>query len=76
MIAAICFSDLERWPELIPTLLNNVTDDAAPEGAKKVSLEAMGFICEQIVPEQLGQVMRGWCEGGKRVDTGSETWHV
>ena len=37
------------WPEVIPTLVNNVTNAQATESLKESSLEALGYICEEVV---------------------------
>ena len=57
VVAAIGFSDVPegRWPDLIGVLLANVTNEASSDVAKTASLEAMGFLCEGITPDDLGQ---------------------
>ena len=37
------------WPEVIPTLVTNVTNVQATEALKESSLEALGYICEELV---------------------------
>ena len=37
------------WPEVIPTLVANVTNMQATEALKESSLEALGYICEELV---------------------------
>jgi importin subunit beta-1 len=37
------------WPEVIPTLVANVTNVQATEALKESSLEALGYICEELV---------------------------
>ena len=52
-----------QWPELIPTLLANVTNNPTPptpeatENLKEASLEAIGYICEELVSMCLCGVM-------------------
>ena len=43
------------WPELIPALLANVTGPGMTAQLCKASLEAIGFLCEEIDPEPLSQ---------------------
>ncbi|PWA28966.1 hypothetical protein CCH79_00019822 [Gambusia affinis] len=42
-----------QWPELIPQLVANVTDPSSTEHMKESTLEAIGYICQDIDPEQL-----------------------
>ena len=42
---------MNAWPELIPTLLSNVTSPQSTEQLKEASLEAIGYICEDLVSE-------------------------
>ncbi len=37
------------WPELVPTLLGSVTSPQATEQLKEASLDAIGYICEDLV---------------------------
>jgi hypothetical protein len=50
-ISAIAQAELTRdlWPELIPALLQNATNAESPVHTKQNTLEAIGFICEEIV---------------------------
>ena len=41
------------WPELVQLLTKNVTNPASTEMMKESSLEAIGYICQDIVPEIL-----------------------
>lgn len=52
MVSAIAFIDLPRgqWPELMASLLAAVTTPGSAPGLRKASLEAIGFICEEIDP--------------------------
>lgn len=42
-----------QWPDLIPALLYNVTNPQSTESVKEASLEAIGYICEEIDPRHL-----------------------
>uniref|UniRef100_A0A4W3JH20 Karyopherin (importin) beta 1 n=1 Tax=Callorhinchus milii TaxID=7868 RepID=A0A4W3JH20_CALMI len=42
-----------QWPELIPHLVANVTNPNSTEHMKEATLEAIGYICQDIDPEQL-----------------------
>lgn len=55
VIAAYASVDIPagRFPELLTTLCNNVQDAAVPELTKISSLEAIGYTCEQLDPEQV-----------------------
>jgi len=43
-----------QWPELIPTLFAQSTKADAPPNLRKATLDAFGYICEELKPEQLG----------------------
>ena len=40
---------LGAWPEMMPILTSNVTNPASTEMVKEASLEAVGYICQDIV---------------------------
>lgn len=40
---------MNQWPELIPQLMANVTDPSSTEHMKESTLEAIGYICQDIV---------------------------
>lgn len=42
-----------EWPEAIPALMRNVTDGSSSEALKEASLEALGYICQDIDPNVL-----------------------
>lgn len=42
-----------QWPQLLPTLLHNVTSSEAPIHAKISSLEALGYMCEEMDPNEI-----------------------
>ncbi|KAL7977189.1 hypothetical protein Chor_009138 [Crotalus horridus] len=44
---------MNQWPELIPQLVANVTNPHSTEHMKESTLEAIGYICQDIDPEQL-----------------------
>lgn len=49
-----------QWPELIPQLVANVTDPSSTEHMKESTLEAIGYICQDIVstpPPPLGAAL-------------------
>eukprot|EP01120_Amphizonella_sp_Union-15-10_P015920 TRINITY_DN8277_c0_g1_i1.p1 TRINITY_DN8277_c0_g1~~TRINITY_DN8277_c0_g1_i1.p1 ORF type:complete len:613 (-),score=123.77 TRINITY_DN8277_c0_g1_i1:802-2640(-) len=55
VIAKISLIELprDRWPELIPLLLNNMTNPETSDDLKQSTLETLGFICEEIAPPVL-----------------------
>lgn len=42
------------WPELIPVLANNVASPTSTEMMKEATLEAIGYICQEIVSSFTG----------------------
>jgi importin subunit beta-1 len=50
-VAYLAAAELQQnsWPELIPTLLGNVTTPQSTEQLKEASLDAVGYICEDLV---------------------------
>ena len=50
VLSAIAGIELPRneWPELIPLLLQNVTNVGSPNTLRRTTLEAIGFMCEDI----------------------------
>ncbi|KAL1776437.1 importin subunit beta-1 [Sigmodon hispidus] len=44
---------VNQWPELIPQLVASVTNPNSTEHMKESTLEAIGYICQDIDPEQL-----------------------
>ncbi|XP_074598648.1 importin subunit beta Fs(2)Ket [Brevipalpus obovatus] len=50
---AIIELPLNLWPEVITVLTSNVTNPASTEMMKEASLEAIGYICQDIEPELL-----------------------
>ncbi|KAK7111932.1 hypothetical protein V1264_011476 [Littorina saxatilis] len=54
-VACIACAELPHglWPELIQCLLRNVTNPSSTEMMKESTLEAIGYICQDIEPEIL-----------------------
>uniref|UniRef100_A0A3Q2XA99 Karyopherin (importin) beta 1 n=1 Tax=Hippocampus comes TaxID=109280 RepID=A0A3Q2XA99_HIPCM len=54
-VAGIACAEIpvHQWPELIPQLVTNVTGPTSTEHMKESTLEAIGYICQDIDPEQL-----------------------
>ncbi len=50
-VAAIACAELphNQWPEVIDGLVHHVTGEQAVEKLKEASLDAIGYICEDIV---------------------------
>lgn len=46
---------LQGWPELIINLLSNMTKHDAPSSLKQATLDAIGYVCEEISPSDLEQ---------------------
>ncbi|ESN99747.1 hypothetical protein HELRODRAFT_101408 [Helobdella robusta] len=44
---------LDKWPEMMQILTTNVTNPASTEMMREASLEAVGYICQDIDPEIL-----------------------
>ncbi|GMN40397.1 hypothetical protein TIFTF001_009623 [Ficus carica] len=45
----------KQWPALIGTLLTNMTQRESPAGLKQATLEALGYVCEEISHTDLEQ---------------------
>lgn len=52
-VAGIACAEIpvNQWPELIPQLVANVTDPSSTEHMKESTLEAIGYICQDIVSD-------------------------
>ena len=50
-----------NWPELVPQLMKNVTSSESTPQLKEASLEAIGYICEDLVSS--GGVVLIGCDG-------------
>ncbi|VAH89902.1 unnamed protein product [Triticum turgidum subsp. durum] len=46
---------LQGWPELIVSLLGNMTKPDASPSLKQATLDAIGYVCEEISPKDLEQ---------------------
>lgn len=46
---------VKQWPELLPALKAGV-QPASPAGSKQATLEALGYVCEELDPSALEQV--------------------
>lgn len=51
VIAGIACAEIPRqeWPDLIPKLVENVTSQSSTEQLKEAALEAIGYICSDMV---------------------------
>ncbi|XP_072031323.1 importin subunit beta-1-like isoform X2 [Amphiura filiformis] len=54
-VACIACAEIpsNQWPELIPRLVQNVTNAISTETLKESTLEAIGYICQDIDPDHL-----------------------
>ncbi|KAL8564063.1 Importin subunit beta-1 [Nucella lapillus] len=54
-VACVACAELPHglWPDLIPCLVRNVTNSSSTEMMKESTLEAIGYICQDIEPEVL-----------------------
>ncbi|XP_038048921.1 importin subunit beta-1-like [Patiria miniata] len=54
-VACIACTEIpvQSWPDLIPHLLSNVTSLGSTEALREATLEAIGYICQDIEPEHL-----------------------
>lgn len=50
-----------QWPELIPHLVANVTNPNSTEHMKEATLEAIGYICQDIVSVLFYYFSEIWC---------------
>ena len=52
-VACIAAAELpsNQWPELISTLVGNVSNASSEEVAKSATLEAIGYMCEDMPSE-------------------------
>ncbi|XVF55044.1 hypothetical protein PTKIN_Ptkin06aG0005100 [Pterospermum kingtungense] len=57
VIAKIASIEIPRkqWPELIGSLLNNMTQQDRPAALKQATLETLGYVCEEISHQDLVQ---------------------
>ncbi|XP_065852415.1 importin subunit beta-1 [Euphorbia lathyris] len=57
VIAKVASIEIPRkqWPELIGSLLNNMTQQDGPAALKQATLESLGYVCEEISDQDLVQ---------------------
>ncbi|XP_077216543.1 importin subunit beta-1-like [Tasmannia lanceolata] len=57
VIAKISSIEIPRkeWPDLIGCLLSNMTHQDGPASLKQATLETLGYVCEEISPQDLEQ---------------------
>ncbi|KAK8617296.1 hypothetical protein V6N13_080213 [Hibiscus sabdariffa] len=79
VIAKIASIEIPRkqWPELIGSLLNNMTQQDRPTFLKQATLETLGYVCEEISHEDLVQdevnaVLTAVVQGMNLADHGPE----
>ncbi|GJT96763.1 importin subunit beta-1-like protein [Tanacetum coccineum] len=70
VIAKIAFIEIPRkeWPELIALLLGNMSQQDKPASLKQATLEALGYVCEEIshndlVQEEVNSVLTAVVQG-------------
>ena len=56
VIAKIAGAEIpkKQWPDLVQNLQNNVASGATP-GLKQATLEALGYVCEEVEHEHLAE---------------------
>lgn len=54
-VAAIEIGQQNRWPGLIQKLSDNVTTPGKAQGTIKASLDAIGYMCEDVDPSSVSQ---------------------
>ncbi|KAE8686580.1 L-type lectin-domain containing receptor kinase IV.2-like [Hibiscus syriacus] len=79
VIAKISSIEIPRkqWPELIGSLLNNMTQQDKPASLKQATLETLGYVCEEIshqdlVQDEVNAVLTVVVQGMNLADHGSE----
>ncbi|CAM0872726.1 unnamed protein product [Alopecurus aequalis] len=79
VIAKVASIEIPRqeWPELIVNLLGNMTKPDAPPSLKQATLDAIGYVCEEISPKDLEQdkvnaVLTAVVQGMNQVENSSE----
>lgn len=74
VVAAVAFIELPRreWPELIQVLVSNIAERSNGPNVAKASLEAIGFICEEIEPTvlefQSNEILTAVIDGMQRTE--------
>ncbi|KAG6485360.1 importin subunit beta-1-like [Zingiber officinale] len=79
VIAKVASIEIPRreWQELIVKLLNNMTQPDSPAPLKQATLEALGYVCEEISPqdleqEQVNAVLTAVVQGMNQMEHSSE----
>ncbi|KAF8402596.1 hypothetical protein HHK36_010684 [Tetracentron sinense] len=79
VIAKIASIEIPRkeWPELIGSLLTNMTQQDRPAALKQATLETLGYVCEEIshqdlVQEEVNSVLTAVVQGMSLVEHGPE----
>ncbi|KAF8396965.1 hypothetical protein HHK36_018602 [Tetracentron sinense] len=79
VIAKIAAIEIPRkeWPELIGSLLTNMTQQDRPPALKQATLETLGYVCEEIshqdlVQEEVNSVLTAVVQGMNLVEHSSE----
>ncbi|KAE8696506.1 Importin subunit beta-1 [Hibiscus syriacus] len=79
VIAKIASIEVPRkqWPELIGSLLNNMTQQDKPAALKQATLETLGYVCEEIshqdlVQDEVNAVLTAVVQGMNLADHGPE----
>lgn len=79
VIAKVASIEIPRqeWPELIVSLLGNMTKPDATPSLKQATLDAIGYVCEEISPKDLEQdqvnaVLTAVVQGMNHVENSSE----
>ncbi|XVF76871.1 hypothetical protein PTKIN_Ptkin13bG0301600 [Pterospermum kingtungense] len=67
----------KQWPELIGSLLNNMTQQDRPAALKQATLETLGYVCEEIshqdlVQEEVNAVLTAVVQGMNLSEHGPE----
>lgn len=76
-VAYIACAELphQLWPELIQVLVHNVTTPGSTEMLREASLEAVGYICQDIEPDvlqpQSNEILTAIVHGMKKEETSS-----
>ncbi|KAK9168065.1 hypothetical protein Syun_000205 [Stephania yunnanensis] len=57
VIAKVAAIEIPRkeWPDLIASLLSNMTQQTSTAPLKQATLEALGYVCEEISPQDIAQ---------------------
>ncbi|XP_068668563.1 importin subunit beta-1-like isoform X1 [Aristolochia californica] len=79
VIAKLAAIEIPRkeWPELVGILLSNMTCQDSPVSLKQSTLETLGYVCEEILPQDLEQdqvnsVLTAVVQGMNLMDHSSE----